>query len=149
VNSAWRSEPVFESGGGGLVLTIDDYHAFSRMLLHKGRSGREQILSPASVALMTSDQVGAEQRAEAGIFSGGYSSWGFGMAVGIDRREIYQTPGRFGWHGGFGTSAYTDPSEGAIGILFTQRLMDSPEPPRVIYRLMDTGVWSDRIGRLK
>jgi len=34
-NSAWRSESSFESGGGGLVSTIDDYFAFSRMLLNK------------------------------------------------------------------------------------------------------------------
>ena len=45
--------------------------------------------------------------------------------------EIYHTPGRFGWAGGFGTIAYTDPAEGMIGILFTQRMLDSPEPPKV------------------
>ena len=39
-NSAWRSEPPSESGGGGLVSTIDDYFAFSRMMLNKGRHGR-------------------------------------------------------------------------------------------------------------
>jgi hypothetical protein len=30
-----------------------------------------------------------------------------------------------------GTTAYTDPQEAMIGILFTQRMMDSPEPPKV------------------
>jgi CubicO group peptidase (beta-lactamase class C family) len=35
VNSAWRSEPPSESGGGGLVATIDDYFTFSRMMLNK------------------------------------------------------------------------------------------------------------------
>jgi len=29
-----------------------------------------------------------------------------------------------------GTSAYIDPTEGMIGILFTQRMIDSPEPPK-------------------
>ena len=28
-------------------------------------------------------------------------------------------------------TAYTDPAEGMIGILFTQRMMDSPDPPPV------------------
>ena len=28
-------------------------------------------------------------------------------------------------------SAYTDPAEGSIGILFTQRMTESPEPPKV------------------
>jgi CubicO group peptidase (beta-lactamase class C family) len=130
-NSAWLSEPPLESGGGGLVSTIDDYHAFCRMLLNKGRHGGEQILSRAAVELMTSDQLTPEQRTGAEIFFGTFSSWGFGVAVDTHRKEIFHTPGRFGWTGGFGTTAYTDPAEGMIGILFTQRMMDSPEPPKV------------------
>src|SRR5262249_46702424 len=129
-NSAWRTEPPSESGGGGLVSTIDDYFAFSRMMLNKGRHGREQVLSRAAVELMTSDQLTPEQRAGSEIFFGSHSSWCFGMAVDIRRDEIFHTPGRFGWTGGFGTTAYTDPAEGMIGILFTQRMMDSPEPPK-------------------
>jgi len=130
-NSSWSSEPPSESGGGGLVSTIDDYFAFSSMMLNKGRHGREQILSRATVELMTSDQLTPEQRAGSEIFLGKQSSWGFGMAVDIGRNEIFHNPGRFGWTGGLGTTAYTDPAEGMIGILFTQRLMDSPEPPKV------------------
>jgi CubicO group peptidase (beta-lactamase class C family) len=129
-NSAWSSEPSFESAGGGLVSTLDDYFIFSRMMLNKGHLGCEQILSRASVELMTSDQLTAEQRAGNEIFFGRAASWGLGMAVDIGRSEIYQTPGRYGWTGGFGTTAYIDPAEGMIGILFTQRMMDSPQPPR-------------------
>jgi CubicO group peptidase (beta-lactamase class C family) len=142
--SAWRSEPPFESGGGGLVSTIDDYFAFSRMLLNKGRHGREQVLSRAAVELMTSDQLTPEQRAGSEIFFGAYRSWGFGMGVDIRRNEIFRTPGRFGWDGGFGTSAYTDPVEGMIGILFTQRMMDSPEPPKVF-----TDFWTLAYGAME
>jgi CubicO group peptidase (beta-lactamase class C family) len=130
-NSAWASEPPSESGGGGLVSTIDDYFAFSKMMLNKGRHGREQILSRASIELMTSDQLTPEQRAGAEIFFGTHSSWGLGIAVDIRRSEIFHTPGRYGWTGGTGTTAYIDPAEGMIGILFTQRMMDSPEPPKV------------------
>jgi CubicO group peptidase (beta-lactamase class C family) len=143
-NSAWLSEPPFESGGGGLVSTIDDYFAFSRMMLNKGRHRREQILSPATVELMTSDQLTPEQRAGSEIFFGDYSSWAFGMAVDIRRKEIFHTPGRFGWTGGFGTTAYTDPQEGMIGILFTQRMMDSPEPPKVF-----TDFWTLAYGAME
>src|SRR5258708_29668061 len=75
-NSAWRSEPPSESGGGGLVSTLDDYFAFSLMMLNKGRHGREQILSRATVELMTSDQLTPEQRAGSEIFFGTHSSWG-------------------------------------------------------------------------
>jgi CubicO group peptidase (beta-lactamase class C family) len=130
-DSAWGPEPPIESGGGGLVSTVDDYFAFSRMMLHKGRRGGTQIVSRATVEMMTSDQLTAEQRAGSEIFFGDHTSWGLGMAVDIRRDEIYRTPGRFGWDGGLGTSAYTDPAESAIGILFTQRMMDSPEAPKL------------------
>ena len=130
-NSAWLGAPLSESGGGGLVSTLEDYFVFSRMMLNKGRHGREQILSRATVELMTSDQLTPQQRAASEIFFGDYSSWGLGIAVDIQRREIFHTPGRYGWTGGLGTTAYIDPQEGMIGILFTQRMMDSPEPPRV------------------
>ncbi len=143
-NSAWRTQPPFESGGGGLVSTIDDYFAFSRMMLNKGRHGREQILSRATVELMTSDQLTPEQRAGSEIFFGAHSSWGFGMAVDIQRNQIFHTPGRFGWTGGFGTTAHTDPAEGMIGILFTQRMMDSPEPPKIF-----TDFWTLAYGAME
>ena len=47
----------------------------------------------------------------------------------IRRNEIFQTPRRFGWTGGFGIREYT--AEAMIGILFTQHMMDSPEPSTV------------------
>jgi CubicO group peptidase (beta-lactamase class C family) len=129
-NSAWSTPPPSESGGGGLVSTVDDYFAFSRMMLNKGRHGREQILSRATIELMTSDQLTPEQRTASEIFFGTHSSWGLGMAVDIARSEIYHSPGRYGWTGGLGTTAYIDPAQEVIGILFTQRMMDSPEPPK-------------------
>jgi CubicO group peptidase (beta-lactamase class C family) len=129
--SAWSLPPAFESGGGGLVSTIDDYFVFSRMMLNKGKYEGGKILSRAAVELMTSDQVSAQEREGAEIFFGDFSSWGLGMAVDIHRREIFHTPGRYGWTGGYGTTAYVDPTENLIGVLFTQRMMESPQPPRV------------------
>jgi CubicO group peptidase (beta-lactamase class C family) len=101
------------------------------MMLNKGRHGSVQILSPASVELMTSDQLTPEQREGAELFFGAHSSWGLGVAVDIGRNQIFHSPGRFGWTGGLGTTAYTDPAESFIGILFTQCAVDSPEPPKV------------------
>jgi CubicO group peptidase (beta-lactamase class C family) len=142
--SSWSPEPPFESGGGGLVSTIDDYFAFCRMMLNKGRYVNEQILSRATVELMTSDQLTPEQRKGSEIFFGTHSSWGLGFAVDIRRKEIYHNPDRFGWTGGFGTTAYTDPREEMIGILFTQRMMDSPEPPKVF-----TDFWTLAYGAME
>jgi CubicO group peptidase (beta-lactamase class C family) len=130
-NSAWGSQPASESAGGGLVSTLNDYYAFYRMLLNKGRHGDTQILSRTAVELMTSDQVTPEQRVGAELFFGDFRSWGFVMSVDIRRDDLSHNPGRFGWDGGTGTTAYVDPAEDMIGILFTQRMMDSPEPPKV------------------
>jgi CubicO group peptidase (beta-lactamase class C family) len=142
--SEWLSEPPFEAGGGGLVSTADDYFAFCRMLLNGGTLGRARILPRAAVTLMTADHLTAEQRAGAELFFHTHSSWGLGLAVDIRRDEIYHTPGRFGWTGGLGTTAYTDPAEGVVGILFTQRLMDSPAPPRVF-----TDFWTAAYGAVE
>jgi CubicO group peptidase (beta-lactamase class C family) len=130
-NSGYSRPPAFESGAGGLVSTVDDYYAFCRMMLNKGMWGRERLLTQTSVALMTSDQLMPQQRQGAEIFFGSHSSWGFGMAVNIQQVSPWTVPGRFGWDGGFGTSAYSDPQNDFIGILLTQRMMDSPEPPAV------------------
>ena len=89
------------------------------------------MLSRASGELMTSDQLTPQQREGAEIFFGTNSSRGFGVAVDTKRGALFHTPGRFGWTGGLGTSAYTDPAEEVIGILLTQRLMDSPHAPEV------------------
>ena len=53
------------------------------------------------------------------------------MAVTTRRDDVAGSVGRFGWDGGTGTSAYTDPQEELVGILMTQRLMTSPNPPAV------------------
>ncbi len=90
------------------------------------------------------NQLTPEQRAGSEILFGTHSSWGFGMAVDIRRDQVFHTRGRFGWDGGFGTTAYTEPAEGMIGILFTQRMMDSPEPPKVF-----TDFWTLAYGAMK
>jgi CubicO group peptidase (beta-lactamase class C family) len=66
--------PVFESGGGGLVSTVDDYLAFGRMMLDKGKYGSERILSRPSVELMTTDQITPEQKAAPDLAAAGGSA---------------------------------------------------------------------------
>jgi CubicO group peptidase (beta-lactamase class C family) len=123
--------PVFESASGGLVSTVDDYYAFCRMMLDKGLVGRDRVLSRPSVELMTTDQITPDQKAASPFFPGFWDSrgWGFGMSVFTKRDTLENIPGRFGWDGGYGTSGYSDPQEDLVGILMTQRVMDSPAAP--------------------
>jgi CubicO group peptidase (beta-lactamase class C family) len=124
---------VFESGAGGLVSTADDYLAFCQMMLNKGVHKGGRILSRPSVELMTADHLTPEQKAQSDAVAilGENRGWGFGVSVVTQRDGLADTPGRFGWDGGYGTSAYTDPKEGLIGVLMTQRVWDSPVPPPV------------------
>jgi CubicO group peptidase (beta-lactamase class C family) len=120
----WARPPVFEAGGGGLVSTVDDYLAFSRMMLNRGEYGGERILSRLSVELMTTDHITPEQKAISGFFPGFWDSrgWGFGVSIITRRDDVAGVPGRFGWDGGYGTSGYSDPGEDMVAILMTQSL---------------------------
>ncbi|WP_051966593.1 serine hydrolase domain-containing protein [Kitasatospora mediocidica] len=133
VGGAWSRPPAFPSGGGGLVSTADDFLAFGRMMLGKGRYGAERILSRPSVETMVTDQLTAAQKAGSALFPGSFDShgWGFGLSVVTRRTDPAEPVGRFGWDGGLGTSWCTDPSEELVTVLLTQRNWTSPNPPDV------------------
>ena len=126
--SRFAEPPVFESGAGGLVSTVDDLLAFGQMMLNGGTLGAERIVSRPSVELMTMDHLTPEQKAAsaAQFFPGffDYRGWGFGVAVYTERTDLASVPGRYGWDGGYGTSWYVDPTEGLLGVLLTQRVWD-------------------------
>jgi CubicO group peptidase (beta-lactamase class C family) len=130
----WTRSPIFQSGAGGLVSTVDDFLAFGQMLLQWGRHGSERILSRLSVEAMTTNQLTPEQQAAGAVFLGENRGWGFGMAVVTKRDGVAAVPGRYGWDGGLGTSWSSDPKEELVGILMTQCAWTSPTGPQV---------WSD------
>jgi len=132
VTGKFSSPPVFENGSAGLVSTADDFNAFAQMMLNGGSLGSERVLSKASVELMTTNHISADEKRESQLFLGNTRGWGFGMSVFRALDDGDTTPGRFGWDGGYGTSWYSDPTEQLTGILLTQRMMDSPQPPRVM-----------------
>jgi CubicO group peptidase (beta-lactamase class C family) len=131
-DSRFSRPPVFESGAGGLVSTVDDLFVFAQMMLNQGTYGGERLLSRPSIEVMTTDQITPEQKAASAsdFFPGFWDSngWGFGVAVNTRRDNLAATPGRYGWDGGYGTSWYVDPAEDLIGILLTQRVWDNTGP---------------------
>lgn len=131
-DSVWSRPPVFESGAGGLVSTVDDYLAFCRMLLGKGAYGGGRILSRPSVGLMTTDHLTGGQRSEGEILLGDGVGWGFGMSV-VSGRTGFAGQGAFGWDGGFTTSGHSDPDEEMVGILMAQ-LVAGNEISGMIYQ---------------
>jgi CubicO group peptidase (beta-lactamase class C family) len=118
-------------GAGALVSTIDDLAAFTAMLA----AGGGGLLSEESVAQMLCDRTTARDRAENPWFFGEHGGWGLMMSVpaaGVDPRTAPDgMPRGYGWEGGSGTAWRTDPATSLTGILLTQRMMSSPEPPAV------------------
>jgi CubicO group peptidase (beta-lactamase class C family) len=114
----WATPPVFPSGAGGLVSTVDDMLTFGRMLLNGGVHGGTRVLSERSVELMTTNRLTDEQVGTAGALLGG-SGWGLGLAVTVTGDEV-SGPGRYGWSGGSGVTWFNDPHEQLVAIAFTQ-----------------------------
>ena len=54
------SPPKFESGGGGLLSTLDDYTRFAAMLIHGGAFHGVRILGTRTLAFMASDHLDAK-----------------------------------------------------------------------------------------
>ena len=129
----WGRAPLFESGGGGLVSTVDDYLRFSRMMLAHGVLEGKRILSRPSVETMTMDHLSAEQKARSPWLPDfwRHHGWGFGLMVITSRFDIASTPGKYGWDGGLGTSWRADPREDLTTILLTPKQWVSPTAPPV------------------
>jgi len=119
----WIGPPVFESGGGGLVSTADDFLAFASALLAGGAHHGERVLSRPAVTLMTSDQLTPAQKAVSGFWPGYFDSmgWGFGMSVRTRRTHLGPSVGSYGWSGYYGTAWYNDPAEDLTTIFIMQR----------------------------
>jgi CubicO group peptidase (beta-lactamase class C family) len=115
----WATPPAFPSGAGGLLSTIDDYWHFARMLLQRGVYNGRRLLAERSVEAMTTNYLTPEQIAGGGPILHG-QGWGYGMAVTVTPDEASDTPGRYGWAGGYGTVWFNDPHRDLIAIAFTQ-----------------------------
>jgi CubicO group peptidase (beta-lactamase class C family) len=115
----WSHPPAFPSGAGGLVGTADDFLKFGRMLLGGGTVGGKRLLSEASVAAMTSNQLTEAQIAGGGPILAG-QGWGYGVAIAMQPSAEWPVPGRYGWAGGYGTYWFNDPHRGIVAIALTQ-----------------------------
>jgi CubicO group peptidase (beta-lactamase class C family) len=128
----WASPPAFPSGAGGLVSTADDWFRFARLLLDDGEAGGRRLLSPESIAQMSTDQIGEQDRGPGGdVFLDG-QGWGFGGGVDTHVAEPWQRPGRYGWVGGTGTSAYLHRPSRSVRIFLSQVQLAGPTSVEVM-----------------
>jgi CubicO group peptidase (beta-lactamase class C family) len=107
------------AGGAGLLSTARDYARFLEMIRRGGTLDGVRILSPRSVALMTTNQVGTL-----------FSTAGRGFGLGFETTDRYgasgmQSVGSFGWGGAYGSSYRVDPVERLVLVLMVQ-IFDRP-----------------------
>ncbi len=127
-------EPAFESGGAGLVSTIDDYARFAQMLLNGGALDGKRILKEETVRFMTAGSLNLVQEM---CFENN-----FGNMLGYTYGNMYRVmkyPGRsvtlnhvgeYGWDGWLGCYFANDP-ESDLTILFMMQRTDCGMMPVV------------------
>jgi CubicO group peptidase (beta-lactamase class C family) len=126
VEELTKEKQKWFSGGGGLLSTAPDYARFCQMLLNRGELNGLRLLSPKTIAVMTSDQLPPD------ILRSGFEdiaptldmgqSFGLGFAV---RTEAGYNPlsgsvGNYFWAGAYGTYFWVDPQEKMFALLLVQ-----------------------------
>jgi CubicO group peptidase (beta-lactamase class C family) len=99
---------TYFSGGAGLASTAYDYALFGQMLLNGGELNGKRILSPGTIQLMTSNQIGdhlmwgdTNKTRRFGL--------GFGILTDYAERTLMIPAGSYGWDGMFASHYWTDP----------------------------------------
>jgi CubicO group peptidase (beta-lactamase class C family) len=124
-------KPAWISGGSGLMSTAADYLRFCQMLLDGGALGETRLVSPATVALMTSDHQapdighGPQMRNMFGALAPvPENGIGFGLGFAVrkeaGRCALPGSVGDYSWSGVSGTYFWIDPREQLIAILMMQ-----------------------------
>jgi len=122
------------SGGAGLLSTARDYARFLEMVRGGGILDGVRLLSPRTVALMTTNQVGTL-----------HSTTGLGFGLGFETVDQYgasgmSSVGTFDWGGAYGSRYIVDP-EARLTIVFMIQLLPNLSDirekfPNVVYQAL-------------
>ncbi|MDP2127373.1 MAG: serine hydrolase domain-containing protein [Pseudohongiella sp.] len=122
------------AGGAGLISTVRDYARFVEMIRGGGEAFGVKILSPRSVALMTSNQVGD------------LHIDGRGFGLGFETTERYgangmDSAGSYGWGGAYGSIYRVDPEAGLSILLMINQLPNTNDIrvkyPTMVYQALE------------
>ena len=125
--------PDYDSGGGGITTTINDYSKFCVALANGGVGATgERILRPETIDLMRTNQLNTNQLK--------YMTWpqlrGYGYGLGV-RTLISKDPsikdpevignfGEFGWGGAAGATVLVDP-ELKLSVFYAHHMLNPQE----------------------
>ncbi len=117
--------PAFESGGAGLLSTVDDYAKLATMLLNGGTYNGVQILKPSTVEYMTTAKLTPWQqeslwRSWDGMYGYTYSNL-LRIMVEPGMAQFNTWKGEYGWDGWLGTYFINSPSNNVTILMMCQR----------------------------
>jgi CubicO group peptidase (beta-lactamase class C family) len=122
------------AGGAGLTSTARDYARFLEAIRRGGSLDGVRILSPPSVKLMTTNQVGTL-----------HSTTGLGWGLGFETVDHYGAngmsgEGAFGWGGAYGSIYRVDPEARLVLVLMIQLIPNATDIrevfPTLIYQAL-------------
>lgn len=117
-------EPAFQSGGAGLVSTLDDYAKFAQMLLNEGSLGTTRILKPQTVRFLTRGKLTARQQEDFERDWEQFMGYTYGNLMRVLERPgqtwAMGFEGEYGWDGWLGAYFCNDPKNQATFLLMYQ-----------------------------
>ncbi len=122
----------YESGGGGLLSTTDDYLRFTMMLANGGAFQGKRLIGKKTLEFMAADHTGTRP--------GRPDGFGFGLGFEVHTRvgdsALMGSVGEYGWSGAAGTTFWVDPKEQLVGIYMVQASADDTRFLRNQFRTM-------------
>ncbi|MBU9720259.1 MULTISPECIES: serine hydrolase domain-containing protein [Bacillaceae] len=128
LDSHYAPDAAFESGGAGLLSTINDYSRFAELLANGGELDGVRLLGKKTVELMTTNHLSPDVLAHYNWpYLAGYG-YGLGVRTMMDpvAGGINGSIGEFGWSGLAGTWVMIDPKE-KLSAVYMQQLLPNLE----------------------
>jgi len=123
-NDPFRKTPAMLSGGGGLVSTARDYSRFMQMIVGGGTLDNHRLLKPATIELMTRNQISEEALPIVQGFP--RTGWGFGLGwsvhVGKDDQKPLSPIGECRWGGAASTHFWFSTKDDLAVIVMQQHM---------------------------
>jgi CubicO group peptidase (beta-lactamase class C family) len=118
------------AGGAGLLSTARDYARFLEAMRRGGTLDGARLLSPLSVKLMTTNQVGTL-----------HSTTGLGFGLGFETVDRFGAngmshEGTFSWAGAYGTQYRVDPTARLTMVLMIQLMPNATDLAQVFPTLI-------------
>jgi CubicO group peptidase (beta-lactamase class C family) len=105
---------AFESGGGGMTMSVHDYLVFLSMIANGGSLNGVQILNSSSVDMMQKEQV--ENLDYPAMIGNNIFGAGFGIALDENDASVVDY---YTWGGIFNTGFWINPSDKSVGVIAT------------------------------